>query len=69
MMAGGLLLAILWSGWMVVGTALEGREMIADFGDVYRRDQRQVPMLVPWLGPVSVRLANATDGPDLNLTS
>jgi protein-S-isoprenylcysteine O-methyltransferase Ste14 len=55
MMADGLVLAILWSGWMVVGTVLEERDLVADFGDVYRRYQHQVPMLVPWRGPASVR--------------
>jgi protein-S-isoprenylcysteine O-methyltransferase Ste14 len=51
MMADGLLLAILWSGWIVLGTVLEERDLVADFGDVYRRYQKQVPMLVPWRGP------------------
>ena len=53
MMADGLLLSILWSGWIVIGTVLEERDLVADFGDEYRRYQRQVPMLVPWRGPVS----------------
>jgi protein-S-isoprenylcysteine O-methyltransferase Ste14 len=48
MMADGLLLSILWSGWIVAGTVLEERDLVADFGDVYRRYQQQVPMLVPW---------------------
>jgi protein-S-isoprenylcysteine O-methyltransferase Ste14 len=56
MMADGLLLSILWSGWIVVGTLLEERDLVADFGDVYRRYQQQVPMLVPWRGPASVRV-------------
>jgi protein-S-isoprenylcysteine O-methyltransferase Ste14 len=56
MVADGFLLSILWSGWIVVGTLLEERDLVADFGDVYRRYQRQVPMLVPWRGPVSVRV-------------
>ena len=51
MMADGLLLAILWSGWIVVGTVLEERDLVADFGDAYRRYQREVPMLVPWRRP------------------
>jgi protein-S-isoprenylcysteine O-methyltransferase Ste14 len=51
MMADGLLLATLWSGWMILGTVLEERDLVADFGDVYRRYQQQVPMLVPWRGP------------------
>ena len=51
MTADGLLLSILWSGWIVVGTLLEERDLVADFGDEYRLYQRQVPMLVPWRGP------------------
>lgn len=51
MMADGLLLSILWSGWIVAGTVLEERDLVADFGDEYRRYQQQVPMLVPWRGP------------------
>jgi protein-S-isoprenylcysteine O-methyltransferase Ste14 len=52
MMADGLLLSVLWSAWMVVGTILEERDLVADLGDAYRRYQRQVPMLVPWRGPM-----------------
>ena len=59
MMADGLLLSILWSGWMVVGTLLEERDLVADFGDVYRRYQHQVPMLVPWRGPATVSSSSA----------
>ena len=51
MMADDLVLSILWSAWMVVGTVLEERDLVADFGDVYREYQRRVPMLVPWRGP------------------
>jgi methanethiol S-methyltransferase len=50
MMADGLLLSILWSGWFVAGTVLEERDLVADFGDDSRRYQQQVPMLVPWRG-------------------
>jgi len=63
MMADLFLLAILWSGWIVVGTVLEERDLVADFGDVYRRYQKQVPMLVPWRGRVRVRLEGVQDGP------
>jgi protein-S-isoprenylcysteine O-methyltransferase Ste14 len=52
MMADGLLLSILWSAWIVAGTFLEECDLVADLGDAYRRYQRQVPMLVPWRGPV-----------------
>ena len=63
MMADGFLLAILWSSWLVVGTVLEERDLVADFGDVYRRYQQQVPMLVPWRGPVRVQSDTGTPSP------
>ncbi len=43
-----LLFNALWTGWVVVGTVLEERDLVADFGDAYRDYQRRVPMLVPW---------------------
>ena len=50
-MADGLLLSVLWSAWIVAGTFLEERDLVAGLGDEYRRYQREVPMLVPWRGP------------------
>lgn len=52
MMADGLLLSLLWSGWILAGTWLEERDLVAEFGDAYREYQRRVPMLVPWRRPV-----------------
>jgi protein-S-isoprenylcysteine O-methyltransferase Ste14 len=52
-MADGLLLSILWSAWLVAGTLLEERDLVAELGDGYRRYQRQVPMLIPWRGPAA----------------
>jgi methanethiol S-methyltransferase len=43
-----LLFNVLWTAWIVVGTILEEKDLLADFGDVYRGYQRKVPMLVPW---------------------
>jgi uncharacterized membrane protein len=51
MMADGLVLSILWSAWIILGTVLEERDLVADVGDAYRAYQRRVPMLVPWRGP------------------
>lgn len=51
MMADGLLLSLLWSGWILAGTVLEERDLAAEFGDAYRDYQRRVPMLVPWRRP------------------
>lgn len=43
-----LLFNVLWTIWIVVGTKLEERDLVADFGESYRRYQREVPMLIPW---------------------
>ena len=45
-----LLLNGLFSGWIVVGSILEERDLVGEFGEAYRAYQRQVPMLVPWPG-------------------
>ena len=42
-----LLFNLLWTGWIVVGTALEERDLVAMFGDQYRAYQQEVPMLIP----------------------
>ena len=39
---------VLMTGWIVVGTHLEERDLVDDFGDDYLEYQRRVPMLVPW---------------------
>ncbi len=46
-----LLFDILWTGWIVVASVLEERDLVAEFGDSYRRYQRQVPMLIPYRIP------------------
>jgi len=43
-----LLFNVLWTAWIVVGAVLEERDMVAEFGDVYRDYQRKVPMLIPY---------------------
>jgi protein-S-isoprenylcysteine O-methyltransferase Ste14 len=43
-----LLFNILWTAWIFVGTILEERDLVADFGDAYRDYQRSVPMVIPW---------------------
>jgi len=43
-----LLFAILWSGWVIVGSILEERDLVAEFGESYRTYQQAVPRLVPW---------------------
>jgi len=42
-----LLFNLLWSGWIVVGTFLEERDLVAQFGEGYRDYQTSVPMLIP----------------------
>lgn len=43
-----LLFNLLWTGWMVVGTLLEERDLLREFGDDYRTYRAAVPMLIPW---------------------
>jgi len=45
-----LLFNLLWSGWIYAGTLLEERDLLVEFGDVYKRYQAVVPMLLPWKG-------------------
>ncbi len=42
-----LLFNVLWTAWIVVGTKLEERDLLADFGQTYRGYQLSVPMLIP----------------------
>ena len=43
-----LLFNVLFSTWIVVGTCLEERDLVGEFGEPYKAYQRQVPMLVPY---------------------
>jgi len=43
-----LLYNILWSTWIIIGSVLEERDLVADFGEPYRDYQSKVPMLIPW---------------------
>ena len=54
-----LLFNLLWSGWIYVGTRLEERNLVAEFGAAYQHYQKQVPMLIPWKGVK----ANRSDTP------
>jgi protein-S-isoprenylcysteine O-methyltransferase Ste14 len=46
-----VLFNLLWSIWIFIGTVLEEKDLVSDFGDDYRRYQQQVPMLIPWKIP------------------
>jgi protein-S-isoprenylcysteine O-methyltransferase Ste14 len=42
-----LLFNVLWTTWIIVGTKLEERDLLVDFGQTYRQYQGSVPMLIP----------------------
>jgi len=46
-----LLLNTLFTIWIVLGAKWEERDLIAAYGDAYRLNQREVPMLIPWRLP------------------
>jgi protein-S-isoprenylcysteine O-methyltransferase Ste14 len=43
-----LLLGVLWTAWIVVGTLWEERDLTLALGDAYTAYQRRVPMLLPF---------------------
>jgi protein-S-isoprenylcysteine O-methyltransferase Ste14 len=43
-----LLFNLLFTGWIVLGTILEERDLVAEFGESYVDYQSKVPMLIPW---------------------
>jgi protein-S-isoprenylcysteine O-methyltransferase Ste14 len=49
--AGRLLFNVSWTCWVFLGTWLEERDLVAEFGQPYKDFQKNVPMLVPWKGP------------------
>ena len=42
-----LLYNVLWTGWIIIGTILEERDLMACFGESYQNYQSKVPMLIP----------------------
>jgi protein-S-isoprenylcysteine O-methyltransferase Ste14 len=46
-----LLFNALWTVWIILGSYLEERDLVAEFGERYRQYQKAVPMLLPWRFP------------------
>ena len=49
-----LLFNVLWTSWVCLGTRLEEIDLVHDFGDVYKKYRRRVPMLIPWHRPAAI---------------
>jgi len=46
-----ILFNVSWTGWIIIGSFLEERDLVANFGTSYAQYQRKVPMLIPWRIP------------------
>lgn len=43
-----LVFNMLWTGWIIIGTLLEERDLVRDFGKTYQEYQKNIPMLIPY---------------------
>jgi protein-S-isoprenylcysteine O-methyltransferase Ste14 len=62
MTAGHLLFAVMMTGYILVGVALEEKDLLAQFGSAYERYRSRVPMLIP---NVSLRRGKSPAEPDV----
>lgn len=46
----GLMTAVYGSAYLLIGTALEERRLLARYGDAYAEYRARVPAFVPWIG-------------------
>jgi len=45
---------VIWTIWMVIGTMLEERDLLVEFGDSYRAYREKAPMLIPYKIPGNI---------------
>jgi methanethiol S-methyltransferase len=43
-----MLFNLLWTGWMIIGTLLEERDLVRVFSEDYQTYQKTIPMLIPF---------------------
>lgn len=53
MRAVGAMVAVILTAYLIVGTMLEERKLVGEYGEAYREYQRRVPMLLPYRMPRS----------------